>query len=315
MSVFSQFTFDDDRDMTGARWSSAVVCPRKAVYEHYEAPEDEHDDPRVHGWRLRGNLIAQAVKRQVIDMLKAEGRRPQFEVEIPWGRPQVGVGHADFYTPHRRTITELYTSAGCEIHPRKVLQLVGYVINHPRAEAGELLIVDPSTGEDRTVPVDIETHRPEVERIIDVVSAGVHDGVLPDRVCKHPGDGPTMFCNRVNHCFQDWVETPLDRVGREFEQLADELLEIKERARIDKANAAQYAARAKEIQGVLKEVIPADGVARAIGTVKVQRTLVPGYWKVSLADMRKAGVEVPELIEPFMKQTADSERWTVNPVK
>lgn len=307
----SPFMFEDDRDMTGARWSSAVICPRKAVFEHMQVPEDEGDDPRAAGWKLRGNLIAQAVRTQIIDMMKAEGRRPQFEVEIPWGIPTVGVGHADIYVPHRHTVVELYTSVGLEIHPRKVLQCAGYVIHHPRAKFGELLIVDPLTGEDRTVPIDAEAHRETVESIVAQVSAGVHDGVIPDRVCKHPADGPTMFCDKVGYCFAGWTETPLERVGREFEQLADELLDLTERRGLAGKEDAANKARVDEIKNLLAEVIPPDGTARAIGPISVQRTHVPGSTKMSMGDIKKAGVQIPEQLEPFVKHTAGYDRWTV----
>jgi len=314
-----------DQVLTGPRLSSAVRCPRMAVYQGLDIPQPELTIETQRLFR-RGHALADVAKQQI-----AEGRaelfpdeRPvEFEVEIPWpADAPVAVGHADLYIPDEEHIVEIVTAKDCDLPEVKALQVTGYVHEHPTAVSGSVLSIDPSSGEERLYPINVEALAPKWLEIRDKVVVGLRDddgpiaSGLPDRVCRHPNDGPAMFCpfgGGDGHCFREWTPD-VEHVDAEpaFRALADleDLLSTEKSSRDEELKAERDDLRAE----VLAHVDPGGG-EYVSGGVSVRVTEVKEGETFSLADMKKAGFALPPELEAFVKPRKASQRWTVKRVE
>lgn len=300
--------------LEGARWSTAVRCPRAAVYEAQDAPRREWTVEEQRFFR-RGAAWGKLIADDVCAELRDQGRRPRREVEVPWpAADPVGVGHADIYIPHQREIVECFSTADGGVQAQKTLQAAGYCLNHPRAESASLISVDTHTGEDHVYPINVEALRPRVEEIQAAVVSGIRGGELPARTCQTPIDGAR--CPFRDHCFADWEWPPIDELlgGRDLlRQLADEsdlLGEIRDQERSQKAvveqtrdRVARLALPDPETPGRVE--VAADGVSVTISTSIGE--------SFSLADARKAGHDLgsPASILSAFTRPKLTRRWTV----
>lgn len=313
MATEIRATVAQDRpELTGARWSSAVVCTRRAVYEHHGAPVTPVA-PEVEGWRWRGQVIGDAVQHAVVAQWRALGRRPVAELEIPWppARP-FARAHADIWVPHERRMVEVKSAAGCVLNDSAVLQVVGQVVFHPRAQYGTVLVIDPSSGEERQYPVNVDARADEVWARVEEVRAGVEDGVLPDRVCRHPGDGPALMCDRVEHCFDGWVRPDINRLPG-FGDLVRALADAEAACRREKKPPLEWVQKRDEIRARLRGVME-PGVEYVVNGWRLKRTEVAGSRAFRFTAMEKAGFALPLELEPFLTEGKGHERWIVEPV-
>lgn len=308
------------QDLTGPRWSSAVMCPRKAVYEAQDAPRRDWTEQELRRFR-RGQVWEEAVVRDVVDEFRAQGRRPRRQETVAWPAAHpVGTGHIDCFIPSENAVIEVVSNAGGQLPEYKALQAAGYALNHPRADKAFVLSVDTHTGDDPTYPIDLSSLEPRIRAIEDQVVTGVQSGTPPERVCRTPADGPAQFCPFVDHCFADWEWPPLEELltdAAELDALADaEDLVGDRRAQLKKAEAAR-----DELRDRLRPVLrleeyedpktgetkqAAEGMA---GGVSVRRSVF-SKTTFSLADAHKCGVNLPKRFDPFVKKS-DQERWTV----
>lgn len=293
--------------LTGARLSSAVRCPRQAVFEGVGIVGRDHTVEDHRRFR-RGHAIADVTKHQIAADLAAQGRDVEIEVEIPWG--DGFVGHADLRVPDESCIVEITTTKDAELPAHKPLQAAGYAVESG-SKAAVVISIDPSTGEERSYPVNVDALRPRWEEIKRQVVEGVRDGVVPDRVCRHPGDGPGMFCpysGLGGHCFQGWVpEVDHPEAPAAFQALAD----IEDQ--ISTANPARAEQLKQEREDVRAEVLAYvdPGRENVAGGVSVKVTEVGDSERFSLAAMRKAGFDLPEELRAFVKPSGGHARWTV----
>jgi hypothetical protein len=304
-------TSSDKGVLTGPRWSSAVMCPRKAFYEAVDAPRREWLPHELQRMR-RGQVWEEAVVADVVDGFRRQGRRPRRQETVAWpAADPIGTGHMDCYIPSERSAIEVVSNAGGQLPDYKCLQVAGYALNHPNADQAFVLSVDTHTGDDPVYPIDLSGLEPRVREIEDTVYEGVKTGVPPERTCRTPFDGPAQFCPFVEHCFADWTFPPLEELladPKELEQLAD--------AEDDVSDARQTLKDAEEkrndIRSRLRPLVPANAESIA-GGITVKRTVSPRTL-FSLSDARKAGHDLPEPLQAFVK-TSDQERWTVKRVE
>ncbi len=297
--------------LTGPRLSSAVRCPRMAVYQGVGV---EGREPTLEEQRRfrRGHALADVAKQQIAEDLAAQGRSVEFEVEIPWGG--VGVGHADVDIPDDDTIVEITTTKDCDLPEHKPVQAAAYAIEHGRAGA-VVLSIDPSTGEEQAYPINVDAFRDRWAAIKQQVIDGVRDGVLPDRVCRHPNDGPARFCpfsGLDGHCFQGWVPTvEHPDAPTAFQELADLEDQLRD---APPSLADELKARREDVRAEVLAYVDA-GVESVAGGVSVRVTEVAEGEGFSLAAMRKAGFDLPDQLHAFITRRSQHTRWTVRRVQ
>lgn len=306
-------TSSQDLVLTGPRLSSAVRCPRMAVYQGLEVEGRAHTQEELRRFQ-RGHALADVAKVQIAEDLAAQGRDVELEVEIPWGDGYVG--HADVRIPDEGSIVEITTTKDADLPEHKPLQAAAYAIE-TGSPAAAVLSIDPSTGEERVYPINIDAFRDRWDDIKGQVVAGVRDGVLPDRVCRHPMDGPAVFCpfaGRDGHCFQDWAPTVehVDAAGA-FQALADIEDEIAQAAAKD--TLEELKVRRDDIRAEVLAYVEAGAGEHIAGGVSVKVTDVAEGEGFSLAQMRKAGFDLPTELEAFVTTRKASTRWTVKRVE
>ena len=292
-------------DLRGARASSAVVCPRRAVYQAQDAPRGEPTDEQRRWWR-RGVAVEEAIVGDIVAELRAQGHRPRRQVDIPWpAADPIGVGHADLYVPHEAMIVEVTSTRGAELAPHKALQAALYARHHPRATAATVISVDPSSWEERYYPVDVSGLGERIEGIEAAVVRGVRGGELPERVCVSPWDGPARMCEHCEHCFEGW-ERPDPALLLGLDEMAVALADAEDALAAAVSNEARQ--RRDAARDDLRPHLP-DGQTVQIGGIRLRRS-VNDSERFSLAKARSAGHELPSWAEAFTSRTS-SERWWV----
>jgi hypothetical protein len=300
----------DTRILTGPRWSSAVMCSRKAFYEAAEAPRRQWTKVELQRFR-RGQIWEEAVVADVVDGFRQQGRRPRRQETVAWpARDPIGTGHMDCYIPSERLVVEVVSNAGGHLPEYKCLQVAGYALNHPNADQAVVLSVDTHTGDDPVYPIDLSGLEPRVREIEQAVVGGVRSGEPPCRTCRTPVDGPAQMCPFVEHCFSDWEWPSFEELladSKDLEELAD--------AEDDVGQLRKELADAEEKRNTLRDrlrpLVPPgeEGIA---GDVRIRRTVF-SKTSFSLSDLRKTGHKLPPKLDPFVKET-EQERWTVRRV-
>ncbi len=296
-------------EFTGARWSSAVHCPRRAVFDHQDAPKDPPTEQQRRWWR-RGHAIERVIREQVFTELHEEGRRPRAQEIIPWpAADPIGDSHLDIYVPHQREAIEVKSNGGAGLTAAAAIQVAGNCLNHPNAETAQVCSVDSNSFEERWYPIDVSGLEAQVREIEEKVVRGVRTGELPDRVCRHPGDSPAFLCPYVEHCFSDWK-----RPDRDVSLLDEEVVVLAEltddvgRAR---ATLAMAETAMREHRETLRPYLEPGVELETPSIAKLQVTEIAARETLSLSDLKKAGVSLPRKLRPFVKIGQPSERWTI----
>lgn len=303
------------RILTGARWSSAVLCARQAVYQGRGADGAPPHPSQERVWR-RGRFIGEAIAKDVAAVYADAGLEVIAEPEIPWpAKNPIGTGHADIYVPAEGEIIEVVSTRDAALPKHKALQLAGYVMNHPQATRGTVLSVDPSSYEERSYPIDVEALRPEVERIQDEVVEGMSPGGRwPDRAGAHPGDFPCFWCAFKEDCWQG-VDYPDPNRIKEPDKVAalQRLADIEDRISIDGKGVEHLKDERDEIRKELEPWIT-PGQDTVAGGIKVKVTPVAGAERFDLSAAVKAGHRIPDHLLPFISRNKGYSRWTVRRV-
>jgi hypothetical protein len=296
-------------ELVGARWSSAVVCTRKAVYDHRDAPKSPPTEQMKRWWR-RGRAVEAAIRGEVFADLRAQNRRPRAEEVIPWpAADPIGEGHLDAYVPSEMHAIEIKSNGEAALTRRAALQVAGYCLNHKHAEHATVVSVDSNTFDERWYPIDVGGLEAEVREIEAEVVTGVRTGTLPERTCRHPADGPAMFCPYVAHCFEGWTRPEVDVsfLAEEAVALAD-LTDDVGRA---KAVLAVADEAMKQHRETLRPYIEPGVELETPSIAKLKIMPIAARESLSLSDLAKAGVSLPRKLRPFVKVGQPSERWTV----
>jgi hypothetical protein len=300
-----------DIDLTGPRWSAAVQCPRRCVYGARGVPESPPTPEQI-GWRRRGKAWEQIVTDGMAARLIEEGRRPRRQELVSWPADDpVGTGHIDFYVPHEHTAIEVVSNAGGRLPDYKVLQVAGYALNHPHAEHAEVRSVDTHAGDEYIYPIVLDELEPRIRDIEAQVVAGLV-GELPSRVCATPWDGPARWCPFVEPCFADWTPTPLDELlaTRGEQRLVDELADAEDVVGARKAELERAVEKRDELRAKVAPLI-APGEPAIAGGIKVRRGVDYVTTSVSLKSYTDAGHPITPELEPFIRESIVSGRWTV----
>lgn len=298
--------------LVGPRWSSAVRCARRAVYDAREAPKEPASD-WLKGIRRRGHAVERAIRQDIFDDLHQQGRRPRAQEAIAWPAfAPVGESHADIYVPHETEIVEVKSHADCTLKPEAAIQAAGCAINHPRATSAQVVVVDPSSFAERWYPLDLDALTPTVRRIEEQVTTALEADTLPERACRFPGDSPGLFCPYWRDggvCFTGWTREELDRglFDAEAELLADLTDELAEAKDV----VSEIEERVKAARDELRPYLPAGEPIETERLAKLQRSEVAGRRTFQLAAAEAAGYKLPPRLRPFLKVGEPSERWTV----
>jgi hypothetical protein len=298
-------------DLSGPRWSSAVICARRCVYGARGVPEAEPTDAQV-GWRRRGRAWEQIVVDGMAARLAGEGRRPRRQEPVSWpaGDP-VGTGHIDFYVPHERMAIEVVSNAGGQLPDYKALQVAGYALNHEHAEQAVVRSVDTHSGDERIYPIVLDELEPRVREIEAQVVAGL-EGELPSRVCATPWDGPAQWCPFVEPCFADWTPTPIDELlaTRGEATLIAELADAEDLVGTRKAALERAVEKRDELRARVAPLI-APGEPVICDGIRVRRGADYESTSFSLKAAHDAGHNLPKRFDPFVRTSTVSGRWTV----
>lgn len=301
------------------RWSSAVDCPRKAVYGATREPDRDWSD-REARIMYRGRSIG----HDYGTWLKAKyGPNAVWrEVKVKWA---MGVGHIDLFLRPTGTAIEVLSSkwASDEMVHRKLLQLVGYMEAYKPAKNGCLIVLDPADFTESRWPVakNTDTYRALVEETLERVEqlkrwwdSSMHGegGILPDRVCRKPSEAIGHFCRHAETCFADWVEPEPGSVVDDPDALAlaSQLHFVKGEERIAKAALADHEAVRKDLEAQLAALPGVEGVAGdiQIGSFVVKRVHVQRKPSLDTKKATLAGALNLELLAEFMKPGASY--WT-----
>lgn len=297
---------DDTRDLTGARWSSAVRCARRAVYEHQRAPRGEYPR-RLKDYFLRGQVWDAHMGAMIADEYAADGVSVEVQVTVPWPHEDpFGTGHADVLV-NRTTIKEVTTHADNKVQRIKCLQGAGYALEHPTAIAADLITIDPNTGRWTEVPIDVEALKPEVDAIQGAVYAGIHFGVLPERVGADPDDAACYGCPFKAHCWHDWQTPPDEVISGRAQAALDRYLQAKARVDAMSEVVKLREGEAREAKADLMALVPL-GRKVMVGDRPVNRVRVSGHRSLSLADAEAAGHSLPDNLKPFLRESEDYEQ-------
>ena len=295
------------------RWSSTVVCARKAIYEAEQAPAREFTDRET-----RIMLRGQSIGRDIATIYEYQLGAGEVEREVPI-RWEFGIGHADIYLRPTRTLVEVVSAAHATEQRRhvKLLQLVGYMSGHAECESGALLVVDPADlSEEQTLIIKggaaYEALLAEARERIEQLRAHARDGVLPGRVCRKPSEAIGRFCRHADYCFRGWeppepvsVVNDPDMIG-----LVVDWLWVKKRERQRKAELEQLESERKRIEALLAERIEEAG-EHQVGRYLVRRTDVQRSPRLDVRRALLAGVIDEELVAPYMKPGARYSTWQV----
>lgn len=299
---------DDHREITGPRWSSAVICPRIAAYQALGVPASDALGDALAGRFLRGYSWGKIVADDVFYARKQGGKRTRREVRVRWPRRHpIGTGHADMYLPEERRMLEVLSTVNPEhLPPNKVLQVAGYALNHRHATSAAVVVVDVQTGADRTYPIDLDAAEPRVRAIEDAVWSAAAGGPLPERIAAAPWVYPCAECSYRTVCWQGWEPEPVSAVAG-----ADLLFTMLAEAQDNVKRAEQAVEDAKLERAELVErarpLLPA-GVPQEAGGVRVLRSQVRGRRGLSLANIETAGHTLPRKLRPFVNESAGHEQ-------
>lgn len=301
-------------DLSGPRWSSAVRCSRRAVYEGLGVQGEPFSEETL-SYMRRGRMLGRVLAEELDAQLAAAGRPPgEAERLIPWpASDPIGVGHADYFITDEAEIIENVSSEGCELPGHKALQNAGYVINDPVATKGRVRSIDPSSMADRDYPIDAEGLREQVERIEREVVAGVRDGVLPDRPegIESPSQGLCFDCPMRRPCWKTWEPPPIGTlpvsVHGDVTRLADLEDEIGRFKKVPHLEAER-----EEIREKLVGLMIEGALYRGNG-ISVKWTGVEGRRSFRLADYEKAGHSLDRggPAEAFTRVGKGHRHWTV----
>ena len=308
-----------------ARASEWALCPRCCACRVAGLEPAEPTDRQMRYMR-RGQLFELYVAEQFKERYGAENVETQREIRWP-----LGVGHADIYLRPEKLLVEVFSTTGGNFD-RKIKQVKLYLYFDPEAEQAAVYVVDPSTLEREDVfPVQLtDTDRGEIElelhALLAVKNAGEmrKETVFADALLSHTGFGslPPCVFDRPTECYfagcaftdaawANWQDQFTFLSDDGLLPLVTDLVDANERLRGAEREVASYREAANAHKDALARAGLESGRDYLIGPFKVRRTVVGPRHTFSLATARKAGFELPEHLQPFVKVGEGHERITI----
>lgn len=318
-----------ERILTGARWSEAVRCERRAAYQGLNT-EPTNERPRwLEDAFDRGIPVGEMWGLVQGARLRAQGHEVSLEHEVPWGPPELNWhGHADLLDLTDAIVDEAYHSAALEFREVKALQNAGYVdlLDEAtgRKHRGVLTAINATDGDRlggmalKRYPVEMDGPnglRPRVrairERVIAAVQAG--DAELAPRVSDTPKHAECQACVFMSRCHAAWTPpSPEEIIGLEDTFQALRVTDADRKAQA--AALKRTEDRRKELIESIAEYVP-EGASVTSGDVTVRHTRVADGVTFSLTDALKAGHSLPAELEAFAKTRKGYSKWDVAPVE
>jgi len=305
--------------LEGARWSSAVICPRRACYEAREVEPSDDLPEYMEAIFWRSSVLGDAYQaRYCEDHLGFEQ-----EVEANWGMDPVtggpiGTGHADLANNDLAKVVEVKVLANSKIPKHAFLQVVGY-LRFLGYETAEIHSIDPTSGRVVITSVDVSTFMPEVESIVTTIQESLRMGTLPDRVCANPGAWQARACAFRTKCFLGWVGDDLEPLDPEFaamEEMEPKKEELLEGIQGLSQEISDTTRHLKSLEGMRDHMrqqlndLPRSRWIKFGDGWQVRITPVKGSSTLSVARMREAGWAIPEELQGFVSEGKGHERWT-----
>lgn len=310
---------------TGVRASNLVGCVRKAWFDGVQQEREELSKKTRKLFRIR-SMQNDALALDDAEDARASGRVVKLEQEIPWGpkteRHTRGMwtAHADYADHTEHEIWEYTGSSDLSPDRRKMLQAAFYAKRMSELTGHEwaafVKVFDPSTGEDRVVPVNWREIVWEIDVAVADLEAALATMTIPDRVdtqgkttCKSPHDGPGMFCPYVMACFQGW-EYPIP--GRLEGELASDVIAAHNLAK--RANVSMVEKDLRPLKkGIAARIAPGGKYQAPLddgSVIEVSYAELPPRVTISLKEMEDAGFKLPDELRPFVKTGEPSVRVT-----
>lgn len=311
-----------ERVLTGARWSEAVRCERRAAYQGLHQ-EPTNDRPRwLEDAFDRGIPVGEMWGLVQGARLRAQGHEVSLEHEIPWGPGWHG--HADLLDVTDAIVDEAYHSQKLEFREVKALQNAGYVdlLDEAtgRKHRGVLTAINAADGDRndgmalRRYPVEMDGPnglRPVVRAIRERVIAAVQaeDVTLAQRVSETPKHAECQVCLFMSVCHAGFVPpVPDEIVGLEDDFNA--LAILKSDLHHANAKVASLEQMIRDKREPLREYLE-PGVPVISGDVTVKITAVKGRVTTDLNGFVKAGHAIPPELAPFVKVGSGYGKWDV----
>lgn len=307
----------------GVRASNLVGCLRKGYYDAIEVEKEELPKKIRRLWKIRA-MQNDAIALEKKEEAEAGGRVIVLEQAIPWGpvtadKPRgVWEGHADYVDETDHLVVELTGSADLSPDRRKMLQAAFYAKRKTEITGVEygawVFVFNPSTGEDRWVPINWREIVWEIDVLIADLQAYLATGEEPPRrdsagevTCESPHDGPAMFCPYAMYCFREWEYPPVGKLTGAPAKLAAEVLDLQQRSNtklLDEDRKAKSRRLATLIEPKAKYRVPLEDGKE----LEVSYSEIPGRVTVSLSEMEAAGFKLPAELERFVKRGDPSVR-------
>lgn len=313
------------------RWSSAVNCPRKAVYEAQGAPRREPWQKELN-INFRGHsverdvidLIAQAnceTCRSVVDQglrsLNHPGCYLERQPKIKWPG---GYLHPDAVILEPRTPIEILSSVNLkpELVDRKKRQLAGQIFyDHEAGDMGLLIIANPATMDMEQIPFHLDHEWiTRVLAVTDEALTALETGTLPERVCEKPADAIGHFCPFEEHCFEGWEPEPLPEINTsQAAALVGQWYSIRKTERTYESHIKQLRRGRSDVEAELAAMPEfAQPGEYLVGGVKLRREDRRGTRTFNF-DRAERDPRIPqELLDEFTKIGRPSTRWEVSAV-
>ena len=298
-------------ELTGPRLSGLMMgCARRTYYEAIGAEAEPHDARTLRIFR-RGHAVEAAIVKELADELKADGRRLQRQVNIPWPRSEpVGTGHADVFIPREKLIVEITSTAGGALAKRKAMQSAAYAYQHGRAQAAAVLSIDPSTFEEHLYPINVDALVPEIDRLMGLFTDGLKAHEPPPRACVTPLDPLARMCPFARTvCFPDWQSPPPDELlaTPALRHAARMMKDRQDDIRLNEKDTAELAEKRDANRELLEPYMPRDEYVQ-VGDVDVKVIEVQGRQSFDFAAAAAAGVDL-SAVEAFINRGDPHLRW------
>lgn len=313
------------RELSGARASSAVICPARAEYEGLQA--DRTDDTPAYLERAfnRGRKVGVLWARIMRDDLIATGRDPAelvVEDKCAWGPPEYGwEGHADLADYGERVVHEIYHAKGGVYREHKGWQAAWYAISKGDEWRAQVDVVDTSSeelaSEDegfsiQSYDVNVPGLRAHVlglqARVVTAVALGEVNPA--DKISDTPRHPDCQSCAFMTTCHAGWQPPhPAGIPGLEDVFVALRVTDADRKAQASALKKTED--RRKELIEQIIEVFPDESSSVTSGDVTVKRTVVKPGVSFSLTDAIKAGHSLPAELEAFAKPRKGFDKWEV----
>ncbi len=288
-----------------SRLSYVARCPRMAALALLGAEPRPATEQERRYW-IRGKQIG----KYVVEQLQAKYGADDVVAEktIPW---PAGLGHADAYIRSEQLLVEAKSRMTMTPTDDDLLQLAAYLRFDEEASHGALILVNPSSLEERALPVFLTDElRDEVDDRVDEVVQAAKTRVLPNCVCDTPSGCRNKQCHYTELAWEGWTPPPPEPLDADAKALVGALYQVEQRVRAMKETAAAEVSERDELRERVRELIEpdreyaADGIRLKLISVKPRETF-------DVKTAIKAGVLSEELIEPFRKVGSPSYRWQV----